>query len=92
MFRIIIIKGYKMNIVEKYYMRKASMGMSDEFYKEIEQRDIEIMRKAQIYLFVAPTLTVGVVYLLNKMRYEMLMSQHFFHIIKTYQDKMQSKY
>jgi hypothetical protein len=81
-----------MNIVEKYYMRKASMGMSDEFYKEIEQRDIEIMRKAQIYLFVAPTLTVGVVYLLNKMRYEMLMSQHFFHIIKTYQDKMQSKY
>lgn len=63
-----------MNIVEKYYMRKASLGMSDEFYKEIESKDLEILKKAQLYLFIAPTMTVGVVYLLNKLRYELLMS------------------
>jgi len=63
-----------MNIVEKYYMKKASVGMSDEFYKEIEHRDIEIMRRAQLYLFIAPTMTLGIVYILNKLRYELLMS------------------
>lgn len=77
-----------MNIVEKYYMKKASVGMSDEFYKEIEYRDIEIMRRAQLYLFIAPTMTLGIVYILNKLRYELLMSQHFFYMIKRYQDKM----
>ena len=46
-----------MNVIDKYYMRKASLGMSDEFYQEIEQRDIVLLRKAQIYLFVAPTVT-----------------------------------
>jgi len=37
-------------------------------------------------------MTIGLVYLLNKMRYELLMSQHFFYMIKKYQEKMQSKY
>ena len=73
-------------------MKKASVGMSDEFYKEIEYRDIEIMRRAQLYLFIAPTMNLGIVYILNKLRYELLMSQHFFYMIKRYQDKMQSKY
>jgi hypothetical protein len=50
------------------------------------------MRKAQLYLFVAPTMTMGLVFLLNKLRYELLMSQHFFFLIKKYQEKMQSKY
>lgn len=81
-----------MNIVEKYYMRKASMGQKDDFYQELEQNDIAIMRKAQTYLFVAPTLTVSFVFVLNKLRYELLMSQHFFYLIKKYQEKMQSKY
>lgn len=35
-----------MNIVEKYYMKKASMGLNDEFYDAIELRDIELLRKA----------------------------------------------
>ena len=81
-----------MNIVDKYYMRKASMGQNDEFYQELEKRDIEIMKRAQVYLFVAPTLTMGFVFVLNKLRYELLMSQHFFYLIKKYQDKMQQKY
>lgn len=81
-----------MNIVEKYYIKKASVGMSDEFYTQIEERDLEILRKAQRYLFIAPTVTMLFVFLLNKLRYELLMSQHFFHIIKQYQEKMQSKY
>lgn len=50
------------------------------------------MKRAQIYLFVAPTFTVGFVFLLNRLRYELLMSQHFFYLIKKYQEKMQSKY
>ena len=73
-------------------MRKASMGSSDQFYQELEQSDIDIMRRAQMYLFVAPTFTVGFVFLLNRLRYELLMSQHFFYLIKKYQEKMQSKY
>lgn len=81
-----------MNIVEKYYMKKASMGLSDEFYEAIEEKDIQILRKAQMYLFIAPTMTIGVVYLLNRLRYEVLMSQHFFYMIKKYQDRMQSRY
>jgi hypothetical protein len=58
----------------------------------LDKSDIEIMRKAQVYLFVAPTLTMGFVFLLNRLRYELLMSQHFFYLIKKYQEKMQSKY
>jgi hypothetical protein len=81
-----------MNIVEKYYMRKASMGQNDSFYTELEKGDIDILRRAQIYLFVAPTVTMGFVFVLNKLRYELLMSQHFFYLIKKYQDKMQQKY
>jgi len=50
------------------------------------------MKRAQMYLFVAPTFTVGFVFLLNRLRYELLMSQHFFYLIKKYQEKMQSKY
>ena len=50
------------------------------------------MRKAEIYLFIAPTVTIGVIYLLNKLRYEILMSQHFLYYIKRYQDRMQEKY
>ncbi len=73
-----------MNIVEKYYIKKASVGVSDEFYESIEPRDLEILKRAQLYLFIAPTATVGFVYLLNKLRYDILMSQHFFHIIKQY--------
>ena len=54
-----------MNIIEKYYMKKASLGMSDEFYQEIEYSDIMLLRKAQIYMLVAPAMTMGVVYVLN---------------------------
>ena len=50
------------------------------------------MKRAQAYLFVAPALTVGFVFVLNRLRYELLMSQHFFYLIKKYQDKMQEKY
>lgn len=81
-----------MNIVEKYYMRKASMGSNDEFYQGLDYSDIAIMRRAETYLFVAPTVTIGFVFVLNKLRYELLMSQHFFYLIKKYQEKMQSKY
>ena len=81
-----------MNIVEKYYMRKASMGSNDMYYDAIETADIEILRRAQAYLLIAPTATIALVYVLNKLRYEVFMSQHFFYIIKRYQDKMQSKY
>ena len=81
-----------MNIVEKYYIKKASVGQSDEFYTQIENRDLAILKKAQAYIFIAPTVTIGFVWLLNKLRYELLMSQHFFYMIKKYQDKMQSKY
>lgn len=73
-----------MNIVEKYYMKKASMGMNDDFYQEIEQRDLQILRRAQIYIFIAPVMTMAFVHLLNKLRYELLMSQHFMFMIKKY--------
>ena len=73
-------------------MRKASVGNNDEYYTAIQQEDINLMRKAQMYLVVAPTATVGVVFLLNRLRYELLMSQHFIHTIKRYQEAMQSAY
>jgi len=69
-------------------MKKASMGMSDEYYEAIEQKDIEIIKKAQRYLFIAPAATLAIIYILNKLRYELMMSQHFFYMIKKYQDKM----
>jgi hypothetical protein len=33
---------------------------------------------------VAPTVTMGIVYVLRQLRYEILMSQHFFYMIKKY--------
>jgi hypothetical protein len=60
------------------------MKQSDEYYERIDKHDIDILRKAKAYLLVAPVLSVGFVYLLNKFRHEMLMSQHFFYVIKRY--------
>lgn len=43
-------------------------------------------------MLISPAVTVGIVYLLNRLRYEILMSQHFFHVIKKYQDSMSNAY
>lgn len=81
-----------MNIIEKYYMRKASMSTSDTFYEQLEPSDIQLLKNAQMYLFIAPAFSVGIVHLLSKMRTEMFISKHFHFIIKKYQDRFQSKY
>eukprot|EP00347_Sterkiella_histriomuscorum_P023616 403333981 len=81
-----------MNIIEKYYMRKANSFSTDDKYNSIEEGDIKLIRNAEFYMVAAPIATVGAVYLLNKLRSEMLMSQHFFYAIKRYQDNFQSKY
>ena len=35
-----------MNIIERYYIKKASLGQADDFHKRIEDNDIFLMRKA----------------------------------------------
>ena len=79
-----------MNIIEKYYMKKASMNIGDELHTYIEPNDIMLLKRAQIYVFVAPTVTLGFVYLLSKLRSDILMSQHFSYVIKNFQEKMKS--
>lgn len=74
----------KMNIIEKYYMRKANMGSQDTFYDKLEPGDIQLLRNAQLYMFLAPVFAIGVVHLMRKLKSELLMSQHFYYIIKQY--------
>jgi len=40
------IINQKMNIIEKYYIRKASLHVKDDFHKRMEDHDIDLMRKA----------------------------------------------
>jgi hypothetical protein len=51
-----------MNIIEKYYIRKSSLGHKDDIHLRLEDHDIDLMRKAQFYLFFAPAATFGLIY------------------------------
>ncbi len=35
-----------MNVIEKYYLKKATMGQKDDFYDRIDTHDIFLIRKA----------------------------------------------
>lgn len=48
-----------MNVVEGYYFNKLQNG-EDKFYDRIEEKDIEILRRAKVYMYSAPLFTVGV--------------------------------
>ncbi len=76
-----------MNIIEKYYMRKANMGHTDTYYEMLEHSDIQLLRNAELYMLLAPAFAVGIVHLMRKLKSEVLMSQHFYFIIKKYQDR-----
>ena len=73
-------------------MKKATMRQSDEFYEAIEPGDIQLLKKAQFYTLAAPVVTIGGMYLLNKLRADVMMSKHFLYIIKKYQGNFQDKY
>ncbi|CDW88167.1 UNKNOWN [Stylonychia lemnae] len=81
-----------MNIIERYYMKKASSYQTDTKYDRLEPSDIHHIKRAEFYLVAAPVATVSILYLINKLKNEVLMSQHFFYIIKSYQERFQSKY
>lgn len=57
-----------MNIIEKYYIRKAHLNQSDDYYSEIDQGDIELMKRAKLYLFIVPIMTFGACYLAKELR------------------------
>ena len=76
-----------MNIIENYYIRKASRGVQDDYHNRIEDGDLDLLRKSRFYLFLTPTLTFGVVYLGYQLKNQVLMSQHFYYIIKKMQEK-----
>ena len=71
-----------MNIIEKYYIKKANLGQSDDYHTRIDSHDIDLLRKAQFYIFFAPACTLGVMYLGSKLKNEMLMTQHFYFYVK----------
>jgi hypothetical protein len=73
-----------MNIIERYYIKKASSFQTDTKYERMEPSDIDHIKRAEFYLVAAPMATVSVLYLVNKLKTELLMSQHFFYIIKSY--------
>lgn len=73
-----------MNIVEKYYIRKAVSAASDEKHLHIEHRDISLIKRAELYLLVAPVGTIGLIYLINKIRKETVMSSHFYYSMRTF--------
>jgi uncharacterized membrane protein len=81
-----------MNIIEKYYMRKATSRQSDEFHTSIDQNDIALIKKAQLYMVVAPVVTIGGVYLMNLLRSEVMMSKNFIYMIRNYQERFKEKY
>jgi len=35
-----------MNVIEKYYMRKANVNTDDYFYERLEESDIQLLRNA----------------------------------------------
>ncbi len=76
-----------MNIIEKYYIRKAHLNQKDEFYGEIEKGDIELMKRAKLYLFIVPIVTFSACYIGKELRTQMFMSQHFYYVIKRAQER-----
>ena len=46
----------------------------------------------RVYTLAAPVVTIGGMYLLNKLRADVMMSKHFLYIIKKYQGNFQDKY
>lgn len=81
-----------MDFVEKYYMKKANMATSDVYYQALEQRDIEVIKRCYQWVFIAPTLTIGFIYLLKQLRFEILIGKHFFYYIQQHGEKMKAQY
>jgi len=63
-------------------MKKANSFSIDEKHNYIEGNDITLLRQAQVYMVVAPAATVAVIYLVNKLRRDVFMSNHFYYSIK----------
>jgi hypothetical protein len=57
-----------MNIIEKYYIRKAHLNTKDDYYGEIDKGDIELMKRAKLYLFIVPAITFSAFYLAKELR------------------------
>jgi len=51
-----------MEAVSKYYAQKARIEANDEYLERINEKDIDIMRKALGYVVIAPFVSVGVLY------------------------------
>ena len=81
-----------MNIVENYYIRKAQIHKSDDFYERIDEGDLELLRRAWLYLLIAPAGSIVVCYLLKELRHSLMMSQNFSYVIKRAQDRFKYKY
>jgi len=63
-----------MNVVDSYFATKANMGAADEFHEAISQKDIDLIRKAKLHLFLAPTITFAVCYGVSSLKNQVLMS------------------
>lgn len=52
-----------MNVIEKYYLRKATRGVKDDYHTRIDEGDLDILRKSKFYMVLAPCVTFGAVYM-----------------------------
>ena len=51
-----------MEAVSKYYAQKARIEANDEYHERINEKDLDVMRKAFGYVVVTPFVSLGVLY------------------------------
>lgn len=57
-----------MDALSRYYVRKAQLSAKDEFQDHIIFSDLDALRKAHIWVFVAPAVTILGVHLLIQLQ------------------------
>ena len=51
-----------MDIITRYYLRKAKPEISDEYHERLALEDMNELTKASVYMIMAPTLTFALLY------------------------------
>ena len=66
-----------MNAIDLYYINKAKENVEDEYFTEIQESDLDNIRKAKRKMFTLPLMTLGATYLIKMFRDRIFISNNF---------------
>ena len=79
-----------MDIITRYYLRKAKLDVSDEYHEQISLLDVNELQKATVYMLLAPTISFAIMYGYNAFRQGGGSSSHFQYVLDRARNRFDS--